>query len=69
MEWISVEDSMPPCGDYALIYGVNIYSYRGVFMAILHPDGHSWYRNKSMDEDYIDVTHWQPLPEPPQKLS
>jgi hypothetical protein len=60
-EWISVKDRMPEEGVEVLIYG-NIY----------------FANRKSIDVDYVDksgdffyfdegkVTHWRPLPDPPE---
>lgn len=58
--WISCKDKMPDDG-------VNVLIYEGNCMISL-----AWY-DKDMgyfytcDSDYsLDVTHWQPLPEPPK---
>jgi len=60
MSWIKCSDSMPECSDYQLFLVVTCgtccfayYSSKGVFL----------------DEPYglrvENITHWQPLPEPP----
>lgn len=63
-QWISCKDKMPE-------HGVTVLIYAGNHMIML-----AWY-DKDMeyfyicDSDYkynpLDVTHWQPLPEPPKK--
>ena len=63
-QWISCKDKMPE-------HGVNVLIYTGNSMISL-----AWY-DKDMeyfyicDSDYkynpLDVTHWQPLPEPPKE--
>ena len=60
-EWISVKDKLPEVGVKVLVYSaenkndyeVGAYSdtYRGFFVRRF------WYEN---------ITHWQPLPEPPR---
>ena len=62
--WISCKDKMPE-------HGVTVLIYAGNHMIML-----AWY-DKDMeyfyicDSDYkynpLDVTHWQPLPEPPKE--
>ena len=64
-QWISCKDKMPDDG-------VNVLIYAGNHMIML-----AWY-DKDMeyfyicDSDYkynpLDVTHWQPLPEPPKEV-
>ena len=63
-QWISCKDKMPE-------HGVTVLIYAGNHMIML-----AWY-DKDMeyfyicDSDYkynpLDVTHWQPLPEPPKE--
>ena len=64
-QWISCKDKMPE-------HGVTVLIYAGNHMIML-----AWY-DKDMeyfyicDSDYkynpLDVTHWQPLPEPPTNM-
>ena len=64
MEWISVKDELPECFVRCLIFTVdaddapisNIAIYNGTKAGFLVVGGH---KDK-------DVTHWQPLPEPPK---
>lgn len=66
MDWISVEDSLPE--------GVNdvLFVTQGtVVMGYYYEPGEEWtnYETKEWDGDYetlTDVTHWAPLPDPPE---
>ena len=59
-EWISVEDRLPEDGFY-LIYASS-YNYQVTATANLLTGG--W-----IVDPNINVTHWQPLPSPPQEQS
>ena len=61
-EWISVEDRLPKIDSKDVLFydpgfGVKIGCYCG-----LRYDEHEWRDNSS----YTNVTHWMPLPEPPE---
>lgn len=61
--WISIEDRLPNAGDTVLAYVKHNYS----------DDGFRAYRVYEFDEYFLgmgnlcEVTHWQPLPEPPKE--
>lgn len=60
MEWISVKEKMPPCGELVIIstglsYGLRELTEHGDF-----------YTEENIWDDFADeITHWMPLPEPP----
>ena len=64
-KWISVKDKLPKVDEIVLIYTpkdkvitsacINPIEYRGTFW--FYPENNGW------NED--EVTHWMPLPEPP----
>lgn len=55
-EWISVKDRLPEKSGYYLIWTEHSYYLIGFFSSNI--DNGKW--------DWIDVTHWMPLPEPPK---
>jgi hypothetical protein len=64
--WIPVEDRLPENGDESiLIFGVydnapSVWFCRYVFGFIPYDD--------LTDMDYFNVTHWMPLPQPPEAI-
>jgi len=64
-KWISVEDEMPKPMEYILVCFKDssnidmgyIYDYRNGEL--------SWSSNNYNAPGWEDITHWQPLPEPP----
>ena len=62
-EWISVEDRLPPkadwSGDLVLVYTEEGYIYTGLYEG---EKADEW-PDKFHDSGFI--THWMPLPEPP----
>lgn len=60
--WISVKDRLPDECTHVLVYGEF-----GVSMAFLYGDNKHWYIADTEDWDEVrEVTHWMPLPEPPE---
>lgn len=64
-QWISVKDKLPKNDDYVLITDSHGFTVVGYFW----PFGSSMYRNKGTwyygDHEQF-VTHWMPLPTPPE---
>ena len=57
--WISVDDEMPKDGQYvATINTVGVKDVR-------HYSSGKWYSN--FGNEYGDITHWLPLPQPPKE--
>jgi hypothetical protein len=67
-EWISVEDRLPEQSGYVLTcYGdyhtINVFSYSKKHRAF---NAHDCLPTA---ENNVDVTHWMPLPEPPEEVA
>ena len=58
MSWISVKDELPPEGEHILVYD------DGVGTGFFLPRDLS--AIASGDPAWSKLTHWQPLPEPPE---
>jgi hypothetical protein len=60
-EWIRVEDRLPEKGDYVI-------GYDGVSERVGEAYLCSWNDKRLIfaDDDDCFITHWQPMPEPPQ---
>ena len=65
MEWISVEDRLPEDDEWQLVWlSGEHYPRRGAYHAEKR-ESPRWYVR---DWDWVDiVTHWMPLPDPPQE--
>ena len=68
MKWISVEDRLPEQSGYVLTcYGdyhtINVFSYSKKHRAF---NAHDCLPTA---ENNVDVTHWMPLPEPPEEVA
>lgn len=64
MEWISVADRLPDHdGEYLIVTKLydKPYVVQSAFEASCNGLGHSWIKSSNGE-----VTHWMPLPEPPQ---
>ena len=73
--WISVKDRLPEVGEFVLVahkvdYGFGIGNTL-VDTALFQPDGFSGggYGNFLDGPCSTEVTHWMPLPEPPEEVS
>lgn len=70
IEWVSVEDNMPPmpehaqdpCSERVLVYMKKEY-YPHITFGSYDYEGSFWYLDRSGDEE---VTHWAKEPAPPQ---
>ena len=78
MEWISVEDRLPDEGEVVSVYeALTKEVYTGKL--VTNYTHYCKYCNRGIEgkevtiwdtpiaEDFSDVTHWMPLPEPPEK--
>ena len=65
MEWISVEDGLPEIKPYRL-QGVIIHKSNGVVMEAYYNTKTEGFMAMNFSELNHQVTHWQPLPEPPK---
>lgn len=66
-EWIDVNDKMPKKGQDFLVYCASLdIQYCAYFGHYAYSDRMAFYSTE-MDAIIKDVTHWQPLPEPPAK--
>ncbi len=65
MSWISVEDDLPQPKRkeemFACIFE-NKEGYRGVSAFYFLPKSNKFFAT----DDFVTITHWQPLPEPPK---
>ena len=66
-EWISVDDRLPEIEGHYLVHTPRSFPKNcKLQIGELYSDDNSWYNEA---DDYLDdVTHWQPLPEPPKEL-
>jgi hypothetical protein len=74
-EWISVKDDLPPVTGYTdggtdrVLVKINAHYQPTILIARgeYWEEGFSWYFDgRPYSEDNCEVTHWMPLPEPPQ---
>ena len=66
--WISVEDELPDYYNLVMIY----VGYDVTFGWLVKNNWHNWRYFSDSEVDMIwsnDVTHWQPLPEPPSEIT
>lgn len=66
MEWISVKDRLPEEGVLVLRYGNDVKKFDVDYIITFdHPhEPYIWAR--LLVDEYLKVTHWMPLPEPPK---
>lgn len=58
--WIRVEDKLPKNGERVLIYKDGFYD-------VLTYEGDKFYQIAAGGTFYVTITHWMPLPEPPEE--
>jgi len=63
MEWISVKDETPKDEQCVLAYG-KLHEVGGFYETMLYADG--YFFGEIHDRQDKTVTHWMPLPEPPE---
>lgn len=74
-EWVSVEERLPQTGECCLVVWsghVQRVSYRRVGVGFACADGYEWETSDCIGSDPIpdgQVTHWMPLPAPPEPRS
>jgi hypothetical protein len=66
MEWISVNDRLPEEDEDVLVMTAEgKFASGGMHVASLDEDG-VWYPSHGDGWEFPDVTHWMPLPKPPE---
>jgi hypothetical protein len=61
MTWISVKDKLPKDGKRVMAYTKYMQHFVGTH------EGLFWVITATGKSPYSDVTHWMPLPEPPEE--
>ena len=62
MEWISIQDRLPDDMQEVIVYSVD----GGVESGVYYSEGCFDYYDVSNRSILVNVTHWMPLPNPPQ---
>jgi hypothetical protein len=68
-KWIGVKERLPKENTYYMV-SVNLYGNRGMYTDIAMFDGELWVRDAGSYFDILDkgdITHFMPLPEPPEE--
>lgn len=69
-EWISVKDRLPEIGQKVLVFDVDaeldISKDIHIFSFECDEDGYYWSDEGGWWNDFENVSHWMPLPEPPE---
>jgi hypothetical protein len=60
MSWINIQDQLPP-------YDSNILVWNGDYMDVAYYDGVKTKKLDAGDWNNCYITHWMPLPEPPEE--
>ena len=64
-KWIKVEDELPPLRTYVIAYVVNLFGKGQKFVSeVYFSSDQEWIIN---EDDKCIVTHWMPLPDPPNE--
>ncbi len=68
MEWISIKDKLPELDIEVLIFlNPNPIKYpKGIFIAYRGLVNGHWCNEEIKEGEFINVTHWMPLPAPPK---
>lgn len=61
MTWISVKDRLPEVGDYSVLCAFSNGSIEPIRMEHVE----DW--AQGLRDDYLTITHWMPLPDPPKE--
>lgn len=68
LRWVSVKDKLPEVDKQVLAYGLepsNIHDDGLPYKTAIY-DGEDWISDHFCESSFVEVTHWMPLPEPPQ---
>lgn len=71
MQWISVDERLPETFEWVIV-AIRCFGHPRLTVPKIPyyvGGGGDWYRresNRSVREEEVEVTHWMPLPEPPE---
>ena len=63
-DWISVDDRLPEEGKRVLVTDGRYVEYGGLFGS--YADYDTMMRSLAANIEHKDITHWQPIPDPPE---
>lgn len=66
MEWISVEDELPPSCDEVFIWPRPEFNDMEIYTASYYIHSNCFEVWDGCDHTPVPVTHWMPLPDPPK---